>query len=151
MSTGIVLTSCNVRVSMMYALFARVPPVTTYRPSGDIITMWGFTLLPRKVRPSILRLLMSMNPISFESRFTMRSTDAGSVTLTPWAPRVAPTAAPAMMSPATMPRRRALDMIFSTSDYRRILRTSFITRGIHNSDPALAGLVRLKADPTDGL
>ncbi len=39
MSVGMTFTSCNVRVSMMYALFARVPPVTTYRPSGDIITM----------------------------------------------------------------------------------------------------------------
>ncbi len=29
MSTGIVFTSCSVRTSMMYALFARVPPVTT--------------------------------------------------------------------------------------------------------------------------
>ena len=29
MSTLITLTSCSVLASMMYALFARVPPVTT--------------------------------------------------------------------------------------------------------------------------
>jgi hypothetical protein len=29
MSTGMTFTSCSVLASMMYALFARVPPVTT--------------------------------------------------------------------------------------------------------------------------
>src|SRR6185503_213807 len=82
MSTGITLTSCRVRASMMYALFARVPPVTTYRPSGDIITMCGLTLFPRNVLPTIFLLAMSMNAISFESRLTIMTTFVGSGTLT---------------------------------------------------------------------
>ena len=82
MSVGITLTSCSVRASMMYALLARVPPVTTYRPSGDIITMCGLTLLPRNILPTIFWVLMSMNAMSFESRLTIITTDVGSATLT---------------------------------------------------------------------
>src|SRR6058998_1021129 len=67
---------------MIYALLARVPPVTTYRPSGDIMTMCGLTLLPRKTRPTILFVLMSMKARSFESRLTIMTTDVGSVILT---------------------------------------------------------------------
>ena len=59
-----------------------MPPVTTYRPSGDIITMCGLTLLPRKTRPTIFLVLMSMNARSFESRLTIMTTDVGSVILT---------------------------------------------------------------------
>ncbi len=67
---------------MTYALLARVPPVTTYRPSGDIMTMCGLTLLPRNTLPTIFFVLMSMNEMSFESRLTIITTDVGSVTLT---------------------------------------------------------------------
>src|SRR5262245_11337553 len=67
---------------MMYAVFERCPPVTTYRPSGDIMTMCGFTLLPRKVRPRICFVLMSMNAMSFESRSTIITTEVGSLTMT---------------------------------------------------------------------
>src|SRR5262245_35042089 len=67
---------------MMYAVFERCPPVTTYRPSGDIMTMCGFTLLPRNVRPRISLVLMSMNAMSFESRSTIITTEVGSLTMT---------------------------------------------------------------------
>ena len=44
--------------------------------------MCGLTLLPRKVRPTIFLVLMSMNAMSFESRSTIITTDVGSVTFT---------------------------------------------------------------------
>src|SRR6185295_4591496 len=44
--------------------------------------MCGLTLLPRKVLPTIFLVLVSMNAISFESRFTIMTTDVGSVILT---------------------------------------------------------------------
>src|SRR6185295_3683687 len=44
--------------------------------------MWGFTLLPRKVFPTILWDLISMNASSLESRFTIMTTDVGSATFT---------------------------------------------------------------------
>src|SRR5262245_4207767 len=44
--------------------------------------MWGLTLLPRNVLPTIFFVLMSMNAISFESRFTIMTTVVGSATLT---------------------------------------------------------------------
>src|SRR4030095_12374495 len=52
-----------------------------YFPSGDIITMWGFTLFPRKVRPMIFFVLISINERSLESRFTIMTIDVGSETL----------------------------------------------------------------------
>ena len=112
MSVGITLTSWSVRVSMMYALFARVPPVTTYRPSGDIITMCGFTLFPRNTLLIILLVLISMNPMSFESRLTIITTEVGSVILTPCAsmPMVAAAAAPAAMRELRAIRRATLNM-----------------------------------------
>ena len=54
------------------------------------------------VRPIILWLLMSMNPMSFESRLTIMTTDVGSVILTPCACR--PTASAASAAPRA--RRR---------------------------------------------
>ena len=49
--------------------------------------MCGLTLLPRNTLPTIFLVLMSMNAMSFESRFTIMTTDVGSVILTPWASR----------------------------------------------------------------
>src|SRR5690349_2306209 len=46
------------------------------------MTMCGFTLLPRKVRPRICLVLMSMNAMSFESRSTIITTDVGSLMMT---------------------------------------------------------------------
>src|SRR5438876_8995611 len=89
----------------MYALLARVPPVTTYRPSGDIITMCGLTLLPRNVFPTIFFVLMSMNAISFESRLTIITTVVGSATLTVAARRRTPANA-APNTRATVPAKR---------------------------------------------
>src|SRR5262245_36355248 len=45
------------------------------------MTICGLTLLPKKVRPTIFLVLMSMNAISFESRFTIITTEVGSATL----------------------------------------------------------------------
>src|SRR3989304_1177324 len=84
-----VLTSFRVGTSMMKALLARVPPVTTYRPSGDIITMCGLTLFPRNTLPIILWVLMSIKAMSFESRLTIMTTEVGSVILMSWASNVA--------------------------------------------------------------
>src|SRR5581483_10687047 len=44
--------------------------------------MCGLTLLPRNVLPTIFFVLMSMNAISLESRFTIMTTWVGSGTLT---------------------------------------------------------------------
>src|SRR5437016_4416426 len=44
--------------------------------------MCGLTLLPRNTLPTILWVWMSMNEMSFESRFTIITTDVGSVSLT---------------------------------------------------------------------
>src|SRR5262245_3649895 len=46
------------------------------------MTMCGFTLLPRNVRPRISLVLMSMNAMSFESRSTIITTEVGSLTMT---------------------------------------------------------------------
>src|SRR6185295_16861882 len=46
------------------------------------MTMCGFTLLPRNVRPKICLVLMSMNAMSFESRSTIITTEVGSLTMT---------------------------------------------------------------------
>src|SRR6188508_1539654 len=46
------------------------------------MTMCGFTLLPRNVRPRICFVLMSMNAMSFESRSTIITTEVGSLTMT---------------------------------------------------------------------
>ena len=87
---------------------ARVPPVTTYRPSGDIITMCGLTLLPRNVLPTIFLLLMSMNAISFESRLTIITTDVGSATLMSAARAGCPRARDDRAAPAEMTNRLVL-------------------------------------------
>jgi hypothetical protein len=44
--------------------------------------MCGLTLLPRNTLPTNCLVFTSMNPISFESRLTIITTDVGSVTLT---------------------------------------------------------------------
>src|SRR5262245_46570895 len=128
MSTGMVFTSWSVRTSMTYALFARVPPVTTYRPSGDIITMCGLTLFPRKTFPTIILLLMSMNAMSFESRFTIMTTDVGSVIL--MAGFWAPTTAVASVLPSTAtsaPMRRRPAALTMTCSLKRQLESRLET------------------------
>src|SRR5688572_25391039 len=68
--------------------------------------MCGLTLLPRKVLPTILRVLMSMNAISFESRWTIITTERGSVILTSCASSAAPRpAAPARAMARAVPNR----------------------------------------------
>src|SRR5262249_22781551 len=68
------------------------------------MTMCGLTLLPRNVLPTIFLVLMSMNAISLLSRFTIITTDVGSVTLTGAACRPAPAAAiPAARTRAPSP------------------------------------------------
>src|SRR6188474_1793218 len=113
MSTLITLTSCSVRASMIYALLARVPPVTTYRPSGDIITMCGLTLFPRNVLPTIFLLLMSMKAISFESRLTIITTVVGSTTLTSAARRPAPVSAAPMIPTAPLIIKNRLVLVMA--------------------------------------
>ena len=74
--------------------------------------MCGFTLFPRNTFPIIFLVLMSMNPMSFESRLTIMTTDVGSVILTPCASRpvaAAAATAAAMHVPMRM-RRPALNM-----------------------------------------
>src|SRR5262245_5189166 len=46
------------------------------------MTICGFTLLPRNVWPRICFVLMSMKAMSFESRFTIITTEVGSLTMT---------------------------------------------------------------------
>src|SRR5262249_31964565 len=64
------------------------------------MTIWGLTLLPRKVRPTIFFVLMSMNAISLESRFTIMTTEVGSATLISAAGRGAVTTTPVTTSKA---------------------------------------------------
>src|SRR5262245_63252596 len=64
------------------------------------MTIWGLTLLPRKVRPTIFFVLMSMNAISLESRFTIMTTEVGSATLISAAGRGAVATTPVTTSKA---------------------------------------------------
>src|SRR6185503_18540828 len=72
--------------------------------------MWGFTLFPRKTFLIIFLVVMSMNPMSFESRLTIITTFVGSGTRTPCASTVALAAAAATPAARSEPRmmRRAL-------------------------------------------
>src|ERR1041385_1019731 len=78
--------------------------------------MCGLTLLPRNVLPTIFFVLMSMKAISLLSRFTIITTDVGSVTFTVAACRRAfVMATPAARARAPSP---AIVMRFATDMFK---------------------------------
>src|SRR5262245_35575728 len=83
------------------------------------MTIWGLTLFPKKVRPTIFFVLMSMNAISFESRFTIMTTEVGSATLISAAGRGAVATTPVTATKAA-PIMTSLALIIAILQTKRL-------------------------------